>query len=48
MQERTAEERKGDFNLMEKCLTDEEAAQECSRCLRCDHCGMGAFRTPRV
>ena len=44
MQERPADERKGDFNLMEKCLTDEEAAQECSRCLRCDHCGMGAFR----
>lgn len=44
MQERAAEERKGDFNLMEKCLTDEEAAQECSRCLRCDHCGYGAFR----
>ena len=44
MQERAAEERKGDFDLMEKCLTDEEAAQECSRCLRCDHCGFGAFR----
>ena len=44
MQERAAEERKDDFNLMEKCLTDEEAAQECSRCLRCDHCGFGAFR----
>ena len=44
MQERAAEERKGDFNLMEKCLSDEEAVQECSRCLRCDHCGMGAFR----
>ena len=44
MQERAAEERKGGFNLMEKCLTDEEATQECSRCLRCDHCGMGAFR----
>ena len=44
MQERAAEERKDDFNLMEKCLTDEEAKQECSRCLRCDHCGMGAFR----
>ena len=48
MQERPAEERKDDFNLMEKCLTDEEAAQECSRCLRCDHCGMGAFRASRV
>ena len=44
MQERAADERKNDFNLMEKCLTDEEARQECSRCLRCDHCGMGAFR----
>ena len=44
MQERPSDERKGDFNLMEKCLTDEEAAQECSRCLRCDHCGFGAFR----
>ena len=44
MQERPADERKGDFKLMEKCLTDEEAAQECSRCLRCDHCGFGAFR----
>ena len=44
MQERAADERKDDFNLMEKCLTDEEAVQECSRCLRCDHCGMGAFR----
>ena len=44
MVERLADERKGDFNLMEKCLTDEEAAQECSRCLRCDHFGCGAFR----
>ena len=44
MIERPADERKDDFNLMEKCLTDEEAAQECSRCLRCDHFGCGAFR----
>ena len=44
MQERAAEDRKDDFGLMEKCLTDEEAKQECSRCLRCDHCGFGAFR----
>ena len=43
MVERPADERKDDFNLMEKCLTDEEAAQECSRCLRCDHFGCGAF-----
>ena len=47
MKERAAQERKGDFELMEKCLTDEEAKQECSRCLRCDHCGYGAFRGGR-
>ena len=44
MQERPAAERADDFDLMERCLTDEEARQECSRCLRCDHCGYGAFR----
>jgi len=44
MKERPADARKGDFNLMETCLTDEEARQECSRCLRCDHYGCGAFR----
>ena len=44
MVERPADERKSDFNLMEKCLTDEEARQECGRCLRCDHYGCGAFR----
>ena len=44
MQERAAAERADDFNLMEKCLTDQEAMQECSRCLRCDHYGCGAFR----
>jgi len=44
MQERPAAERANDFEMMETCLTDQEAAQECSRCLRCDHCGYGAFR----
>lgn len=48
MQERPAEERAKDFDLMEKCMTDEEATQECSRCLRCDHCGFGAFKEGRV
>ena len=48
MRERTAESRKGDFDLMEKYLTDEEAKQECSRCLRCDHYGYGAFRGGRT
>jgi len=41
--ERAADERKGDFQPMEFSLTDEEARQECSRCLRCDHYGQGAF-----
>ena len=44
MKERDAAERKGDFELMEKCLTKEEACQESSRCLRCDHYGKGCFR----
>ena len=47
MQERPASERADDFNQMERGLTDEEARQECSRCLRCDHCGYGAFRGSR-
>ena len=47
MQERAAEERRDDFDLMELGLADEEAAQECSRCLRCDHFGCGAFRNGR-
>jgi len=47
MRERSAESRKDDFKLMEICLTDEEAVQECSRCLRCDHYGYGAFRGGR-
>ena len=44
MQERPADERRGDFMLMEKCLSDEEARQECARCLRCDRFGRGAFK----
>lgn len=47
MQERPAAERASDFGLMEKCLNDEEALQEASRCLRCDKCGFGAFRNGR-
>ncbi|MCQ2567474.1 MAG: FAD-dependent oxidoreductase [Mogibacterium sp.] len=41
MTERIASERKEDFDLMEYCMSDEETAQECSRCLRCDHFGLG-------
>lgn len=44
MTERPAGERKEDFKLMEYCMSDEEAKQECSRCLRCDHYGLGKRR----
>lgn len=46
--ERAAAERKHDFALMEAGLTDQEAAQESGRCLRCDHFGLGAFREGRL
>ena len=35
--EREANWRKNDFELMENCMSEQEMAQECSRCLRCDH-----------
>ena len=46
--ERDACERKGDFRCIECGMTDEEAAQESSRCLRCDHFGYGIFKGGRV
>jgi NADPH-dependent glutamate synthase beta subunit-like oxidoreductase len=46
--EREALERKKDFDLIERNITDEEAAQECSRCLRCDQKGLGALKDGRV
>lgn len=46
--ERDACERKGDFHCIECGMTDEEAAQESSRCLRCDHFGYGIFKGGRV
>ena len=39
--ERPAAERRNDFNLMEFGMSDEECKQECSRCMRCDHYGLG-------
>ena len=42
-----AAERIGDFEMAEIGLTEEEAHQEASRCLRCDHFGFGAFRGGR-
>lgn len=46
--ERDACERKGDFQCIECGMTAEEAAQESSRCLRCDHFGYGNFKGGRV
>lgn len=48
MTEREAAERVGDFDLVERGLTAEEAHQEAGRCLRCDHFGFGAFRGGRI
>jgi pyruvate/2-oxoglutarate dehydrogenase complex dihydrolipoamide dehydrogenase (E3) component len=45
--ERAAEDRTGDFDGVEMALLEEEAHQECGRCLRCDHYGMGALRGGR-
>lgn len=45
--EREAGERIHDWNLVEQGLAEQEARQEASRCLRCDHFGFGAFRGGR-
>lgn len=47
LSERSGEERKNDFNIMENKMTEQQAAQESSRCLRCDKYGYGAFRKGR-
>lgn len=46
--EREAMERGRDFDLIELPVSDEEMAQECARCLRCDHHGLGALKDGRV
>ena len=46
--ERDAMERKNDFEIFEHPMSDEEMKQECSRCLRCDHYGMGTLRDGRI
>ena len=46
--ERDAYERKSDFQCIECSMTEEEATQEASRCLRCDHFGYGSFKGGRV
>lgn len=47
MAERPADERRHDFKCMEICMSDDEAHQESSRCLRCDHFGYGVFKGGR-
>ncbi len=45
--EREAGERVLDFEGVENCMTEREACQEASRCLRCDHFGYGIFKGGR-
>ena len=47
MKEIPAAERKCNFELMECCMTEEEAQREASRCLQCDHFGYGIFKGGR-
>lgn len=46
--ERDVADRKTDFRCIECSMTEEEAAQESSRCLRCDHFGYGIFKGGRA
>jgi len=48
MTERGSVERTEDFNLIEHGMTCQEAKQESSRCLCCDHFGYGVFKGGRV
>ena len=45
--EREARERVKDWDGCENCMTEREAKQEASRCLRCDHFGYGIFKGGR-
>ncbi|MFI3172441.1 MAG: NAD(P)-binding protein [Eubacteriales bacterium] len=47
MLEREASERLKDFDGVELCMTENEAKQEASRCLRCDHFGFGILKGGR-
>lgn len=48
MAELGAEERKNNFEPFECGMTEQEACQESSRCLRCDHFGYGVFKGGRA
>ena len=47
MTEREVCKRIHDFDGVEICMTEQEAKQEASRCLRCDHFGFGIFKGGR-
>lgn len=38
----------GDFDLVGVGMSEEECRQECGRCLRCDHFGLGVFKGGRI
>ena len=38
----------GDFDLVGIGMSEEEMEQECGRCLRCDHFGLGIFKGGRI
>lgn len=46
--DRSARERKKDFEPIENAMTYDEAMQECGKCLRCDHFGCGVVEGGRV
>ena len=46
--EKDAQELKDNFEHIECGMTAQEAAQECGRCLRCDHYGYGIFKGGRA
>lgn len=44
---RDIEKIEGDFEIVAEGMSEQEAKQECSRCLRCDCCGYSKFRGGR-
>ena len=48
LSEKDAQERRDNFDHIECGMTAQEAAQECGRCLRCDHYGYGIFKGGRA
>lgn len=45
---RTFDSLAGNFELASNGMTEEECKQECSRCLRCDHFGLGVLKGGRI